>query len=218
MLTGRPLFPEGRTAQKLVWQQIKEPVPVDRLRPEVPPDLALVVHRMLQKKPVDRFQTPQEVFEALAHYVSDQVPPPDPTWLPEPAARVVLARTAVPGASTPRQSGSTSKILAAAMRTGSGSTSASAIQRKGEKKNPDTASDTNKLTITPSGQTKERSTSATNTMALDETQRTPGPSPAPRSPGSSNSVPPFNPTIVICALALALLLALLGIIILLLRG
>jgi serine/threonine-protein kinase len=29
MLAGRPLFPEGRTAQKLVWQQIKEPVPVD---------------------------------------------------------------------------------------------------------------------------------------------------------------------------------------------
>ncbi len=218
MLTGRPLFPEGRTAQKLVWQQIKEPVPVDRLRPEVPADLAMVVHRMLQKKPADRFQTPQEVFETLAHYVSDQVPPPDPTWLPEPAARVVLVRTAVPGGSAPRLSGSTSKILAAAMRTGSGSTSASAIQRKQGSKNPETTSDMNKLTTTPSGQTKDRSTSATNTMALDETQRTPGPSSTSRSPGSSKPVPPFNPTIVICALALALLLALLGIIILLLRG
>jgi serine/threonine-protein kinase len=33
LLSGRPLFPDGRTAQKLVWQQVKEPVPIDRLRP-----------------------------------------------------------------------------------------------------------------------------------------------------------------------------------------
>ncbi|MBM3981656.1 MAG: serine/threonine protein kinase, partial [Planctomycetes bacterium] len=68
LLAGRPLFPEGRTAQKLVWQQTKDPVPVDRLRPEVPPDLATVVHRMLQKRPEDRFQTVEDVFAALAPF------------------------------------------------------------------------------------------------------------------------------------------------------
>ena len=51
LLAGRPLFPEGRTAQKLVWQQIKDPVPVERLRPEVPAGLSAIVHKMLQKKP-----------------------------------------------------------------------------------------------------------------------------------------------------------------------
>ena len=64
LLAGRPLFPEGRTAQKLVWQQIKDPVPVDRLRAEVPAGLAAVIHKMLEKRPEDRFQTPAEVFDA----------------------------------------------------------------------------------------------------------------------------------------------------------
>src|SRR5205814_3512220 len=49
LLAGRPLFPEGRTAQKLVWQQIKDPAPIRRLRPQVPAELAGVVHTMLQK-------------------------------------------------------------------------------------------------------------------------------------------------------------------------
>src|SRR5947208_3155155 len=75
LLAGRPLFPDGRTAQKLVWQQIKEPVPVDRLRPEVPRLLAAVVHRMLQKRPADRFPTVAEVFEALAPFDRADVPP-----------------------------------------------------------------------------------------------------------------------------------------------
>src|SRR5204862_2883314 len=61
LLAGRPLFPEGRTAQKLVWQQIKDPVPIARLRPEVPPELAAVVHRMLQKRASDRFATATDV-------------------------------------------------------------------------------------------------------------------------------------------------------------
>src|SRR5262249_36147089 len=40
LLAGRPLFPEGRTAQKLMWQQMKDPIPITRLRKEVPAELA----------------------------------------------------------------------------------------------------------------------------------------------------------------------------------
>lgn len=221
MLAGRPLFPDGRTAQKLVWQQIKDPVPVERLRPEVPPDLSAIVHKMLQKKPADRYQTPLEVFEALAYYVSDQVPLPDPSWLPEPPARVAMARAVAPNPNAPRASGSTSQILAAAMRTGSGSSSASAIQRKGENKNLDTTADADKLATTPGGMSQDRSSSVTNALSLDETQQTPGPT-SPSRPSrkseSPSSAQPFNPTVVIGALALALVLALVGIVILLLRG
>jgi eukaryotic-like serine/threonine-protein kinase len=224
LLVGRPLFPEGRTAQKLVWQQIKEPVPVDRLRPEVPPGLAAVIHKMLQKRPEDRFQTPAEVFDALAPFVPDDVPPPNPAWLPEAPARVAIARSAVPGANAPRVSGSTSQILAAAMRSGSGSTSNSAAQRR--QATPNAEADTGKLSITPLK--KHRSDSDTgasaDALSLSETQRTPGSMvPTETEPGSRERAVPrpspmFNPTIVITALASALLLAMVGIIILLLRN
>jgi serine/threonine-protein kinase len=212
LLAGRTLFPEGKTAQKLVWQQIKDPTPVDRLRSEVSPELAAVVHKMLQKKPEDRYQTPAEVFDALEPFVPDEVPPPDPVWLPETTARVAIARAAVPSANAPRVSGSTSQILAAAMRGGSGTTSASAIKRQ----RPDSGGSTanvHQATVTPAEQTPGiGSLSETTAAALDETQRTPNPAtPVP------DTNPPYNTTIVIAALAVALILALIGIVILLLR-
>ena len=119
LLAGRTMFPEGRTAQKLVWQQIKDPVPIDRLRPDVPAELAAVVHTLLQKRPADRYQTPAEVFEVLAPWTHDAVPPPAEELMPVPPSRVQASRTATP-VSGPRVSGSTSQILALAMRTGSG--------------------------------------------------------------------------------------------------
>lgn len=218
MLAGRPLFPEGRTAQKLVWQQIKEPVPVERLRPEVSAELSKVVHRMIQKKPVDRYQTPLEVFDALAPFVPDDVPPPDPAWLPEPPVRVALSRAATPGANAARGSGSTSQILAAAMRTGSGSTSSTALQRKVDRKTappPSDSEDTDKLLIASGDAIPEQSSSPTNTIATEETQRTPEPKTVP--PLTPIVVPVSNPTMVISSLTLALLLAMIGIVILLLR-
>jgi serine/threonine-protein kinase len=220
VLAGRPLFPEGRTAQKLVWQQIREPVPVDRLRPEVPPGLSAIVHKMLQKKPSDRFQNPLEVFDALAPYVAEEVPPPEPEWLPVTPARVSIVRAAVPGPSAPRMSGSTSQILAAAMRTGgSGSGSSSGVnRRKPGEDSAETSSDGDKLAITPSGVRKEQAVLDTN-QALEDTQRHSGTALEATSPVALPARPatPINPSVVIGTLAVALILALLGIIVLLLR-
>ena len=114
LLAGRPLFPEGRTAQKLVWQQIKDPTPITRLRPEVPAELAGVVHTMLQKSPDDRFQTPAEVFDALAPWTQEPVAPPAEELIPKAPARVAVSRPTVPGG----RPGVTSQIVAAAMRSG----------------------------------------------------------------------------------------------------
>ncbi len=50
---------------------MKEPPPINRLRPEVPAELAAVVHKMLQKKPADRYSSVDEVFEALAAFDSE---------------------------------------------------------------------------------------------------------------------------------------------------
>lgn len=72
LLTGQVPFPGGSLAQKLQWHQQAEPAAVDSVRRDLPEGLAAVVHKMLAKRPADRFQTPGEVAEALGPYCSDQ--------------------------------------------------------------------------------------------------------------------------------------------------
>lgn len=65
MLAGRPPF-EGRTAQQLLAAHVAEaPEPLDRRRPTVPPALAALVMRLLEKHPADRPQSADEVLRAL---------------------------------------------------------------------------------------------------------------------------------------------------------
>ena len=87
LLAGHPMFPEGRTAQKLMWQQMKDPTLIRELRPEVPDGLAGVVHRALRKDPADRYQTPAEFAAAVASWATGPVPPPDPDVCPPPPPR-----------------------------------------------------------------------------------------------------------------------------------
>ncbi len=210
LLAGRPLFPEGRTAQKLVWQQIKEPVPINRLRPEVPPELAAVVHRMLQKRPDDRFDTAAEVFEALAPFDYEEVPLPDPSLIPEPPGRVALARAAVPGPPASRSSGSTSQIIVAAMRTGTGGSSP-AITNRPVPPGPDSARIGGHVPASRLPQFDEMTLGASN----EDT--TPTRRPAPVPPLAAPAPAPVSPTALLISLSVALVLALAGIVILLLR-
>jgi serine/threonine protein kinase len=66
LLTGKPPFPGGTLAQKLMRHQQTEPPPLKQLRPGLPADLEPIVRKMLAKKPQDRYQTPGAVAEALA--------------------------------------------------------------------------------------------------------------------------------------------------------
>jgi serine/threonine protein kinase len=111
LLAGRTLFPEGRTAQKLVWQQVKDPTPITRLRPEVPAELAELVHTMLRNA--------AEVFDALAPWTADPIPPPAEALMPRVSARVALARSSAAAAVAARRAaGSASHVVATAMRAG----------------------------------------------------------------------------------------------------
>jgi serine/threonine-protein kinase len=65
LLTGRPPFPEGGVFDKLIAHNEQKPVPVTELRPDVPPEVASILARMMAKKPDDRFQTPGELARAL---------------------------------------------------------------------------------------------------------------------------------------------------------
>lgn len=90
LLTGQPPFhKEGML--ETVLAHIEEPPPeVASLRPDVPPELAELVARMLAKAPQDRPQTPGEVARALLPLTAKQkdgdsgplpVPPPLPTGI-----------------------------------------------------------------------------------------------------------------------------------------
>ncbi|QDU23001.1 serine/threonine-protein kinase [Urbifossiella limnaea] len=185
LLAGRTLFPDGRTAQKLVWQQIKEPVPVGRFRPEVPAGLADVVHTLLQKRPEDRFRTPAEAFEALAPWDDADVAVPPDEWMPPLPARVQASRTAsAPG--PVRASGSTSQILTIAMRSGTG------LARR-----PNDPGST--AVGTGSGMRRADPSAETAAQANDTLGDTPGP---PRRPRERKGFP-LLVWVVVCAAAAA---------------
>jgi len=70
LLTGQPPFPGGSLTEKVLKHQQAEPEPVEHLCPDMPPDLALVIRKMMAKRPRDRHQTPRGVAEALAPFTS----------------------------------------------------------------------------------------------------------------------------------------------------
>ncbi len=77
LLTGRPPF-TGATAQQVLSAHVtQQPDPITRLRPGLPPALQTVVHRCLEKRPADRYQTADEVLaqlESLATPASGTTP------------------------------------------------------------------------------------------------------------------------------------------------
>jgi serine/threonine protein kinase len=87
LLTGKVPFPGGSAGQKVARHLAKEPVPVERLRPEVPPEVAAVVRRLMAKDPGQRYQTPAELAEVLASLAESPAPAATPARLPSrPAA------------------------------------------------------------------------------------------------------------------------------------
>ena len=65
LLTGRPPF-EAKTPQRLLAAHLSEtPRPVTELRPDTPPDLALLVARCLEKEPDARPRSADELLAAL---------------------------------------------------------------------------------------------------------------------------------------------------------
>ena len=65
LLTGRPPFPGGTPADKIRRHQWEAPVPIDRVRLDVPPEIAGIVYALLAKHPLSRIPTAGEVAERL---------------------------------------------------------------------------------------------------------------------------------------------------------
>jgi serine/threonine protein kinase len=65
MLSGHPPF-RGQTPFEVAVQHVqKEPVPLGQIRPDLPPDLCALVHKMMAKNPADRPQTGREIVRDL---------------------------------------------------------------------------------------------------------------------------------------------------------
>jgi serine/threonine-protein kinase len=65
MLTGRPPFPEGTVLQKLIQHQEEPPPDVCALNPQVPPDLANILFKLMAKDRDRRYQTPEQLVRDL---------------------------------------------------------------------------------------------------------------------------------------------------------
>jgi eukaryotic-like serine/threonine-protein kinase len=68
-LTGRPPFPEGTLAQRVLMHQSKEPEEIAKTRGDVPPGLAAICRRMMFKAAAARYQSATEVSQALADWI-----------------------------------------------------------------------------------------------------------------------------------------------------
>lgn len=69
LLAGRPPFPGGTAEEKVRRHLWEEPTRIDLLRPDVPPFLVMLVHRMMAKHPIHR-PAASEVAEQLAALAS----------------------------------------------------------------------------------------------------------------------------------------------------
>jgi eukaryotic-like serine/threonine-protein kinase len=66
MLSGQPPF-RGHTAFEVALQHVQsEPAPLATIRPDLPAELCAIVHKMMAKKPDDRYQTCRELLVDLA--------------------------------------------------------------------------------------------------------------------------------------------------------
>ncbi len=117
LFTGRPPFPGGSALEKLMKHWEAQPEEIANL----PPEVAEILHKLMAKKPVDRYQTPAEVATALAPFAritplaerrsttsapatqATEVVPVDVELAPVPSARPSrkLARVEIVGETAP---------------------------------------------------------------------------------------------------------------------
>ncbi len=89
LLTGKSPFADGTVAQKLIWHQTRRPKPVRELRADIPDSVVAILDKMLAKSPDERYQTPEEVLEALKPWAQGTPPPPPEDVLPRHSPAVL---------------------------------------------------------------------------------------------------------------------------------
>lgn len=72
-LTGQPPFPVGTLAQRVIMHQSKEPAAIAEKRPDVPAELVTICRRMTAKSVGGRYQSAEEVAQALSQWAKNYV-------------------------------------------------------------------------------------------------------------------------------------------------
>ncbi len=98
LLSGHPPFNSGSLAQRLVAHQTRPAPPITNDRPEVPAELQAIMEKMMAKKVEDRYQTAQEVADAVAHW---QKPAPAKVTAVAPVAPLVAVAPPAKAAPAP---------------------------------------------------------------------------------------------------------------------
>jgi eukaryotic-like serine/threonine-protein kinase len=70
LLTGQVPFAGSSLLDKLIRHQTEVPAPPESHRPSIPAAVAAIVLRLIAKDPADRFQTPQELADALTPHAA----------------------------------------------------------------------------------------------------------------------------------------------------
>jgi serine/threonine protein kinase len=67
-LTGQYPFPDGTAVEKMMCHQHKQPASIKSLAPDTPDDLVVIVEKLMQKNPTDRYVKSAEVIDVLKAY------------------------------------------------------------------------------------------------------------------------------------------------------
>jgi serine/threonine protein kinase len=112
LLTGRPPYVEGTSVEKLVKHQIEKPTPVDEIRQETPANVVAIVKKLMAKKPEKRFQTPQELADALQEVQMSftDAPPARPAQAVSNVVAAEIEPTVVPANDTARSQTSAANV------------------------------------------------------------------------------------------------------------